>query len=343
MHEELPAPQELTIVVELPDSGERLDRFLVSALGNVSRSQVQRAIRLSLVTIDGVVAWKTGIEIKAGQEIVYQPAPTEPVLAAPEDIPLDVLYEDEHIIVINKAWGMVVHPAAGHPSGTLVNALLGRYPEMAGMSPLRPGIVHRLDRGTSGAMVVARTEKAREGLSVQFLDRTLLKGYVALLRGAPTAASGVIDRPIGRHPADRKRFSSRVEGGRAAGTLWRKLAARGTWTVAGVRILTGRTHQIRVHFADQGWPVAGDDLYDSAWRARVKGPLADLLVQGPMLHSALLCLKHPITDAKLRLQAPLPSRMRAAIEAALGEEAGGVPEVLCSNDLPGGEAWETQN
>ena len=315
--------------------------FVSRCLPDLSRSQVQRSIRLSLVTVDGVTAWKTGIELKAGQEVVFVEAPREPVLATPEPIPLDVLYEDEHMLAVNKPHGMVVHPAAGHPSGTLVNALLGRCPELAGMGPLRPGIVHRLDRGTSGVMVVARSEKGREGLAVQFLERSLFKGYVALVLGSLPGESGCVDRPIGRHPRDRKRFSSRVTEGRSAVTEWRGVAASGPYCVAALRIRTGRTHQIRVHLSDSGCPVAGDDLYDPGWAGRVGPASAALLSQGPMLHSALLCLRHPVTRKPMALSAPIPDRMRGALEALLPGAVDLVPRLPDVHFFPGGSQWAT--
>lgn len=292
-------------------AGGRLDRHLAATLEGFSRSQVQRAIRLGLVTVDGVTATKTGLSLQTGQEIVFQAPPVEPIAAIPQQIPLNVLYEDQHIIVVNKAAGMVVHPAAGHRDGTLVNALLGRTPALGGLGPLRPGIVHRLDRGTSGCMVVAKTAAAQDAISGQFLARTVYKGYLAITLGAPRADVGTIDRPITRHPKNRKRFTSNRPAGRASRSAWRVHARGAGLGVLGVRIYTGRTHQIRVHLADEGFPVAADELYAPRWQRMPllrTGPLASACTEGPLLHAARLSLFHPETAQAMTFVAPLPDR-----------------------------------
>ncbi len=308
---------EITVPVEAADAGTRLDRFLAERLGSMTRSQIQRAIRLDLVTVDGVVACKTGLSVRAGQEVVIVPPPSLPTRALPQDIPLDVAYEDDQVAVIRKPAGMVVHPAAGHPDGTLVNALLSRYPEMQRLDSLRPGVVHRLDRGTSGILVVARTPLAREALSEQFLARTVTKGYVAVAAGSPKLDSGCIDQPIGRHRSDRKRFTSvdPLPPTRSATTLWR-VAARSSapFSLLAIRILTGRTHQIRVHLSAAGHPVAGDEIYGSG---RLPPPLS-CAAGGPqsgrpLLHAALLVFTHPSTGKRLAFHAPLPPDMAAAV------------------------------
>jgi 23S rRNA pseudouridine1911/1915/1917 synthase len=308
---------EIALPVDAADSGLRLDRFLTGHLPLFTRSQVQRAIRLDLVTVDGVVACKTGLAVRAGQEVVLVPPPALPSRATPQDIPLDVLFEDDEIAVIHKPAGMVVHPAAGHPDGTVVNALLGRYPEMQRLDSLRPGVVHRLDRGTSGALVVARTSRARESLSDQFLARSVFKGYVAVVAGAPREDSGCIDRPIGRHRSDRKRFTAvdPLPPVRPSVTLW-NVAARSAapFSLVAIRILTGRTHQIRVHLSSIGHPVAGDALYGNG---RLPPPLATGAEPPtglrPLLHAALLSFVHPTSGKRLFFHAPLPGDLRSCI------------------------------
>jgi 23S rRNA pseudouridine1911/1915/1917 synthase len=316
-------------------AGARLDKFISSRLETFTRSAVQRSIRLGQVTVDEITAYKTGLAVREGQEVLFVPPPKEPTRAEPETIPLDVLLEDEHIVVLNKTAGMVVHPAAGHPNGTLVNALLGRYPDLGREEGLRPGIVHRLDRGTSGAMVVARTEKARESLSEQFLRHEVFKGYLAILRGRRREDAGRIERPIGRHPTDRKRFSSRGGEGRAALTLWRKLEAVPEATLAAIRILTGRTHQIRVHMADDGYPVAGDDLYGGGCAPTpICGSARTRDAEGtlrPFLHAALLRFSHPASGVALTSCAPLPQPFRSAVQALF---PGYLPELEAGMSRP---------
>jgi len=302
-------------LVEAAHAGQRLDRYLSDLHPDVSRSQIQRSIRLSLVLVDGIVAWKTGIRLKEGEEILFSPPPPEPAYVVPEEIPLDVLYKEEHIIVINKAAGMVVHPAAGHPSGTLVNALAHPFPAFAQSTGLRPGIVHRLDKGTSGVMVVALTDKAREGLSEQFLSRSLCKGYLAINLGEPKADDGAIDAPIGRHPTDRKRCTSRRQEGKGASTRWKKVLGSPAGSLLAVRILTGRTHQIRVHLTDAGFPLLGDDLYGpSSVPGKTPGAILPALSLGPLLHSTVLSMRHPITQAPCTFYAPFPDRFRVALD-----------------------------
>lgn len=305
------AETEHLLTISEAAAGGRLDRHLADAMDGLSRSQVQRAIRLGLVSVDGITATKTGLSLQAGQEVSFQAPPVEPSTAIPQDIPLDVLFEDEHVIVVNKAAGMVVHPAAGHPDGTLVNALLGRTPTLEELGPLRPGIVHRLDRGTSGCIVVAKTAVARDHLTEQFLSRTIFKGYLAITLGAPKVDTGIIDQPISRHPSDRKRFTSNRPDGRASRSAWR-IHARGSGLgVVGVRIYTGRTHQVRVHLTDRGFPVAADNLYAPRWQQQPvlrKEPLHSACLQGPLLHATRLSFVHPATGEPVAFVAPLPDR-----------------------------------
>lgn len=333
-------------MVDVSQAGERLDSFLSALLPDITRSRIQRSIREDLVSIDGIPAWKTGIRLKEGQEIVFQPPSVRALTATPEHLPLDILFEDEHLLVVNKVAGMVVHPAPGHPGGTLVNAVLGRYPEMCTGGSLRPGIVHRLDRGTSGAMVVARSETARTGLSEQFLERTIFKGYLAFCFGSPATVEGTVEQPIDRHPRERKRFTSLSGQGRPSQTRWRTLVSGRGFSLMAIRILTGRTHQIRVHLADVGHAVVGDDLYCPGWRRRTDdlalhatrrglwisdfvstGPDIDASIRGgsgkelaaacrhgPLLHAAVLGFTHPVTREPMVIHAPLPPAMNAAAQ-----------------------------
>ena len=298
------------LLFEVPPSavGMRLDRFLAENLKDVSRSQVQKAIRSAQVSMDGITAWKTGMALKPDTEISFSPVEPTPLEAAPEDIPLQVLYEDKQILVVDKPAGMVVHPAPGHPSGTLVNALLGRYPSLNEWEGLRPGIVHRLDRGTSGVIVVARTRKAAENLSEQFMERKVFKGYVALCAGVPQE-SGRIDKPIGRHPRDRKRFSTLAKTGRHATTLWVRIHSDSRHALLAIRILTGRTHQIRVHLSENNLPILGDTMYGPQRRALASAAFASRHFQdGALLHAALLGLHHPISGEQMWFYAP-PARI----------------------------------
>lgn len=313
----------------------RLDRFLTQATDGITRSRVQRAIKLALVTVDGVTGYKTGLKLRAGQEVEFTPPPVEPVNAVPQALPLEILYEDDDLVVVNKSVGMVVHPAAGHPDGTLVNALLHRFPEMQAGGGVRPGIVHRLDRGTSGVLCVARNDHAREALASQFLERTVFKGYLALTLGVPPTLEGRINSPIERHRNDRKRFTSRTGEGRASTTLFRTIRSGSGFGLLAVRILTGRTHQIRVHLADRGFPVLGDNLYGARTAQAVATPETRSIVEsGPMLHAGLLGIRHPSTLEPMHFCAPVPPTFSRAISLFLGADGAAVPNPLQPDYFP---------
>ena len=276
--------------------GRRLDVLLSEATG-LSRSRVAALMEEGLCAAGGKEIRKAGTRLPEGQEIILTvPAPRE---AAPqaEDIPLEILYEDEDLAVVVKPRGMVVHPAAGHPDGTLVNALLARLDSLGGIGgDLRPGIVHRLDKETSGLMLVAKNDETQEALSRMLKDREIEKHYRALAEGRFKEPEGEIDAPIDRSKKDRKKMAVDAEG-RPAVTRWQVLAEGQGCTLLDVHILTGRTHQIRVHLKSIGHPVCGDELY--GFEKGVKVPCL-------MLHAYSLAFEHPRTKEKMTFQAPLP-------------------------------------
>ncbi len=289
------------LVVDEAESGGRLDR-VVAKLLDVPRSQVQRWTEDGFVTLNGK-AVRSSAKVKSGDVILAEePEPLESSLQ-PEAIPVVVLYEDESLIVVDKPAGLVVHPAPGHPRGTLVNALLHHCQDLAGIGGvLRPGIVHRLDRGTSGAIVVAKSNEAHVALSEQFKAHSVARLYRAWVRGVPQEG-GLIDRPIGRHPHDRKRMSVATRNAREARTNWSveaRYPASGVARVA-VRPETGRTHQIRVHLSSQGLPLLGDDVYGTGKKAKMPVKLTR-----PGLHAAELGFVHPNSGEKLHFESPLP-------------------------------------
>ena len=291
---------------------ERLDRVLVARYPEFSRSRIEGLVKGGYVTVNGAAAAKAGMKVSDDDEIDVEIPPPVPAIPVPEAIPLDILHEDADILVINKAPGMVVHPAPGHFTGTLVNALLYHCPDLSGIGGVaRPGIVHRLDQYTSGVMVVAKSQRAMEMLVKDFATHTNLeKTYLALCHPAPQGApgyglqSGRIENLIGRHPVDRKRMAIVERNGKRAVTNWRILSVD---TPAGLiavecRIETGRTHQIRVHMASLGMPVAGDAVYGkSALDHRL-----DPRPERQLLHAWKLKLRHPVTRKDLEFVAPPP-------------------------------------
>ena len=294
--------------------GVRLDRFLVSVLAEHSRSQIQRLIKDGHVQVGGRPA-KANQAVKTGQLVaVHAPAPIDPV-PRPEALPLPILYQDEDLIVVDKPAGMVVHPAAGHEGGTLVNALLHHVTDLSGIGgEKRPGIVHRLDRGTSGLMVVAKHDIAHEELARQFHDREVEKEYVALVWGEVQAGRR-IDAPIGRDPGDRKKMSARARRSREAVTRITKAQHFGrVLTLARVAIHTGRTHQIRVHLSAIGHPIVGDALYGGIHR-RVPGDLRAVShLDRPFLHAARLAFTHPTEGRRMEFESPLPDDLQRVLD-----------------------------
>ncbi len=309
-------------IVSEEDAGERLDSLL-ALLADVSRSQVRRWIDEGRVRVGDAPA-RASLRVRAGDRIHAEPPEPLPCTVEPEPIPLAVLHEDEDLIVIDKPSGLVVHPAPGHPGGTLVNALLHHCGDLAGVGGVtRPGIVHRLDQGTSGVMVAAKNDAAHRSLAEQFHDHTIEREYRALVRGLPGSDSGRIERAIGRHRRDRKRMSVHVEIGRDATTRWRVLRRypRSERSWLSIHPETGRTHQIRVHLASIGLPIAGDPVYGRARRAGGAG--ADAGLERPALHAALLGFRHPRSGERLRFSAPLPSDLEALLAELERREANG--------------------
>ena len=287
---------------------QRLDKLLLGRNPDFSRSRIEGLIKAGFVTVDGAVAEKAGMKVSDDDEIEVEIPPPVPAIPEPEDIPLDVIFEDADMLVLNKAPGMVVHPAPGHFTGTLVNALLFHCPDLAGIGGVaRPGIVHRLDQYTSGTMVVAKSQKAMESLVKAFASHTSVeKTYLAVCRGRPRLDSGRIENLIGRHPVDRKRMAILEKGGKRAVTNWRVVDFKNGLSVMECRIETGRTHQIRVHMASLGCPVIGDAVYGK--------PALDKRLDPPparqMLHAWKLKLWHPAEGRQMEFVSPVPADMK---------------------------------
>jgi 23S rRNA pseudouridine1911/1915/1917 synthase len=303
-----------TFAVPAESTGARLDVFLVSVLAGQSRSHIQRLIKDGHVRVDGREA-KPNLAVKAGQAVAVEiPDPIDPE-PRPEALPLPIVYQDRDLIVVDKPAGMVVHPAAGHASGTLVNALLHHVDDLSGIGgERRPGIVHRLDRGTSGLMVVAKHDAAHEHLASQFHDREVEKEYIALVWGEVQAGRR-IDAPIGRDPVNRKKMSARARRSREAVTRIVRARKFGPLlTLVHVAIHTGRTHQIRVHLSAIGHPVVGDAVYGGL-RRRVPGDLRAVThLDRPFLHAARLAFSHPADGRRMEFTSELPADLQRVID-----------------------------
>ena len=316
-------PASLDFTADTAQAGERLDRVLAAASGSLSRSRVKALIAAGAATRDGSPAADPAESVRAGARYVLRVPPPTSATPLPQGIPLAILHEDRDLIVLDKPAGLVVHPAPGNLDGTLVNALLAHagndLPGIGGER--RPGIVHRLDKDTSGVMVVAKTELAHHALSEAFAARDLERDYLALCWGLPNPARGEIEGPIGRHPIDRKRMAVVSRGGKAA--LTRYGTERGwdvTCALLRCRLATGRTHQIRVHLSHAGHPLVGDPVYLRRVPAAARGvlpALRDTLLAFPRqaLHAATLAFRHPRGGAAMRFAAPLPPDMRALLAA----------------------------
>jgi 23S rRNA pseudouridine1911/1915/1917 synthase len=299
----------MRLSAESSDAGKRLDQMLHERLPQFSRSRIQDWIKGGRVLVDGA-AGRASRAVRGAEIIELEPAEPAPLHASPEDIPLAVLYEDEDLVVVDKPAGMVVHAGAGVHSGTLVNALLHRFAALSEVGgPLRPGIVHRLDRYTSGVLLVAKNDAAHRQLAAQFSGRRVEKVYLALVHGRTLRESGRIERPIARDPVHRTRMTARLEEGRAAWSEYRVLRRFARFTLLEVRIGTGRTHQIRVHLASIGHPVAGDALYGAPARVDGMPPLDRYF-----LHAHRIRFRLPSTGEELVVEAPLPAGLAEWME-----------------------------
>ena len=288
----------LELTVQPGEGGERVDAYLARHT-ELSRSRATELIYGGALTVDGREILKPSFKLAQGQMLVLSVPDTQPVDIAPQDIPLDILYQDADIAVINKPCGMVVHPAAGNEDGTLVNALLYHIHDLSGIGgEMRPGIVHRLDKDTSGLILVAKNDRAHAAMSEQFKSRSMEKHYRAVAYGRFSEAHGLIDAPIARHPVDRKRMAV-VPGGKPSKTEWRVIEALRGATYLDVHLLTGRTHQIRVHMQSIGHPLLGDAIYAPNVKLPVRIPRL-------MLHAYSLQFTHPTTGERMELTAPLP-------------------------------------
>ena len=303
----------IEFVVPSEYDGQRLDRFLVSVLEQHSRSQIQKLIAEGHVTLPRREA-RPNLAVHEGDRITVVIHDAAPSRLEGESLPLEILYQDQNLAVLNKPAGMVVHPGAGHASGTLGNALLHHLTDLSGIGgEMRPGIVHRLDRGTSGVMVVAKNDAAHQELARQFHDREVEKEYVALVWGVVQAGRR-IDAAIGRDPANRQKMSARAKHARHAVTRITRAHHLDALTLCQVAIHTGRTHQIRVHLSAIGHPIVGDSLYGGVHR-RVAGDIrAVQRLERPFLHAERLAFKHPKDGRRLEFTAPLPAELTAVLE-----------------------------
>jgi len=305
-------PDTLQFVVPAKSAGDRLDLFLVRQMPDWSRSQISRLIREGLVSVGTGRAKKAGDVIESGQKISVI-AKHEESHATPEDLPLDIVYEDSDILVVNKAAGMVVHVGAGVSSGTLVNALLGHIKLLSSAGgEERPGIVHRLDKMTSGLVVVAKNDAAHRRLSDMFKSRDVHKTYVAMVHGRMAVDSGEVNRPVGRDPRRRTRMKAGGIAARDALTKYRVLRRIGHFTLVEAMPQTGRTHQIRVHLASLGHPVVGDNIYGAPAKLRF-GTTEEPTLPRTFLHASKLSFAHPITGSPLSFEALLPKELAAFI------------------------------
>lgn len=286
-------------IVEAEAAGQRIDRFLSGEDTGLSRSALQGLVAEGHVLCNGKSIAKS-LKLKAGDTILLEIPDAKPIEAVPQDIPLDIVYEDDHLLVVNKPKGMVVHPAPGNPDGTLVNALLWHCKgSLSGIGgEIRPGIVHRIDKDTSGLLIVAKNDLAHLGLSGQLKDRSLSRVYEAVVKGRLREESGTIDAPIGRHPSDRKRMAVTDKNSRSAVTHWEVIARYNGYTHVRCRLETGRTHQIRVHMAHIGHPLLGDFTYGA--------PCPEKGLVGQCLHARELKFIHPRTGEQIHLTTALP-------------------------------------
>lgn len=287
----------IELSVSAQDTGTRIDAYL-SANTELSRSRIAALIQEGALCVNGTVEQKPSFKVVEGQKILLQPPQVRPVDIVPQDIPLDILYQDSDVVIVNKPCGMVVHPAAGNEDQTLVNALLYHVKDLSGIGgEMRPGIVHRLDKDTSGLILVAKNDKAHVALSEQFKSRTMEKHYRAVAFGNFRDEHGLIDAPISRHPVDRKKMAI-VKDGKPSQTEWNVISRLKSATYLDVHLLTGRTHQIRVHMQSIGHPLLGDRIYAPNIKTNVHVPRL-------MLHAFSLAFDHPTTGVRMTIEAPL--------------------------------------
>jgi 23S rRNA pseudouridine1911/1915/1917 synthase len=290
------------INLQVEEKDDRIDRYLSQHLPDLSRSRIQQLIEQGQVQVNDKICTSKKVTVQSGDRISITIPEAKPLDLQPEAIPLDVLYEDDSLIIINKPAGLVVHPAAGHESGTLVNALLAHCTNLAGIGGVqRPGIVHRLDKDTTGAIAIAKTDQAHQHLQAQLKAKTAKREYLGVVHGAPSAESSTIDQPIGRNPVDRKKMTILPvdKGGRTAITHWQVRERLGNYTLIYFQLETGRTHQIRVHSAYMGHSLVGDSVYGSGRSVGVNLP-------GQALHAWRLRLQHPVSGEWIEAIAPLP-------------------------------------
>lgn len=329
------------LIATAADAGTRLDRFIAVHCPELSRTRVQELIESRHVQLDGKPANKRSVHLCGGEKIIVEISERPAVAAKPEAIPLEVLYEDEDVIAVNKPAGMAVHAGAGNSSGTLVNALLGRGLQLSkGGDPLRPGIVHRLDKGTSGVILVAKNDAAHAKLGEAFQQRAVKKTYIALVQGILKEKTGSIELAIGRDPIHRTRTATPKKSWRGAAitnlrparTDWRVLANVDSTTLVEVQLHTGRTHQIRVHFSALRHPVVGDTLYGASANLRI-GKVAMPKLERNFLHAARLGFAQPHSNAWIEVRAPLPEDLREFLKqlcAAAGEPQSRIDAVLAA-------------
>lgn len=316
--EDAGASVQLCFKAEPSDSGRRLDQFLAGRDTGLSRSRLKALIEEGAVLVDGASVRPARI-LKGGESVTVSPPAPRPVDIVPQDIPLRILFEDDSILVIDKAAGMVVHPGAGVDCGTVVNAVMFHCPDLKGIGgEMRPGIVHRLDKDTSGCLVVAKTQQALSSLQGQFQAHSTDKRYLALVHGQ-ALEGGRFDTLHGRHPTDRLRFTSHVSRGRQAVTEWSALEAFPAATLVSVHLLTGRTHQIRMHFSEAGHPLLCDALYGGAKREKKLPPNSPMAraaraLGRHALHAESLSLDHPVTGERMTFHAPVPDDFQAALD-----------------------------
>jgi 23S rRNA pseudouridine1911/1915/1917 synthase len=305
--------------IEAGDEGSRLDQFLAQKLTSISRARVQKWIRTGLVRVNNQEK-SANYRLRSGDQLVCTIPAVQPWHLTPESIPLEILYEDDELVVLNKPPGLTVHPGAGKTDGTLVNALLHHCPDLQGIGDVqRPGLVHRLDKDTSGVMVVAKTQSAHQFLLAQFKDRQVQKKYLALVWGKFDAGQGNIDAAIGRHPTQRHKMTVTTRGGRQASTSWGRLEEyAGLLTLLELILHTGRTHQIRVHLSSLGHPVVGDNIYGGGEKRLLTLPPAmrqlTSLVGRQLLHAWKLVIKHPGRNEDLTIIAPVPKDFEGVLK-----------------------------